>query len=127
MSEQKEKASLPSKAITVTIGENDYEIKFPSNGALIDIEAMKISMSNGTHRDMVYTESGQISWTLIEAISTFNVLIPQLKKDLAVSSLLELDPLQSKTIIKAYNKVYYPWISQWRKVINDLDKDDEQL
>lgn len=124
MDNQQTSPSLPAREISVTIGSNTYSIKFPTNGQLIDIEAMKISVSNGTHRDMIYSELGQISWTLVEAICTFNVLIPQLKKDLAVGSLLELDPIQSKSIIKAYNKTYYPWIQQWKMVINELDKDE---
>lgn len=112
--------SLPSDKIKIKIGSNEYEIKYPNNGQLIDIERMKIQMTAGTHKEMIYGSGiAPLAGLLTEAIATFSILIQDLSKDLNVSSLLELNPYQSKTILKAYEKSYYPWISEWNKVLDE--------
>lgn len=112
---------MPSKSLNLTIGKNDYVIKFPTNGQLIDIESFKINLTQGTHKDMVYGgPASQDAYLLVEAISPFTILIPELKMDLNVKSLLELDMSQSKAMIKSYQK-YYEWMREWREYINQDD------
>lgn len=117
--------SLPSRTISIKIGENEYEVKFPNNGALIEIEQLKINLSKGTHDTManVPTVTAERAYLTIEAISTFSVLIPSLKKDLNKASLLELDPYESKQIVNAYIKQFFPWYKQWMDLIN---KDEDE-
>jgi len=126
METQKEKTKLqmPSKSLTVRILEGDYEIKLPTNGQRIDIESTKINMTNGAHKDLIFGgPNAQDAYVLVEAIATFSILIPKLKADI-LKSLLDLDPYQSRSIPKAYQK-YYEWDSQWREFLNQ-DLDDEE-
>lgn len=118
---------MPPRSINVKIGQNTYTINFPNNGQLIDIESRKMALSNGTHRDMMLSmsESTQKAFVIGEAITTFTVLIPSLAKDLNVPSLLDLDPVQTKGIVKEYMRKYYPWFKQWMDVLNE-DLDDEE-
>jgi hypothetical protein len=120
MEETKEK-TMPSKSIEIKIGENTYLINFPNNGQLIDIERRKINLTDGTHKDMLMSSqlSTQQAYMLVEAITTFTVLIPDLLKDLTVKSLLELTPMQSKGIVNEYIKKYYPWFNKWMEVVNE--------
>lgn len=113
--------TLPSRSITVKIGPNEYEIPFPKNGALIDMEVMKINLSKDTHSKMIFgtSSTSERAYLLIEAIVTFSVLIPRLKEDLAVKSLLDLDPYQSKELVNVYVKQFYPWFQEWMKIINE--------
>lgn len=124
------KLELPSRAIEVEINGIKYPIKFPNNGQFIDIERMKIDLTNGNLKALIFgTPNNQVAYLLTEAIATFSILIPDLAKDLEVKSLLELDPFQSKSLLRAYENVYYPWIESWRKVINesvDEDKDKDE-
>lgn len=121
------KLELPSRAIEVEINGTKYPIKFPSNGQFIDIERMKIDLTNGNLKTFIFgTPNNQMAYLLTEAIATFSVLIPDLAKDLSVKSLLDLDPFQSKPLLKAYENVYYPWIEAWRKVINEVVEQDEE-
>lgn len=118
---------LPSNQIKVTIGQNPYEIKFPTNGQLIDIERMKIQLTNGTHKDMLFgSGNSQQAYFLVEAIATFTILLPNLNKDLTVSNLLELNPYQSKSILEAYEKTYFPWMQEWNKVLNPSEPEKKE-
>jgi hypothetical protein len=118
--ETKKKNHLPSDKIKVKIGINEYEIKYPNNGQLIDIERLKIQLTGGTHKDMIYgAGSSQHAYVLTEAIATFTILVPDLKTDLQVGSLLDLNPYQSNSILKAYEKSYHPWIMEWNAVLDE--------
>jgi hypothetical protein len=115
---------LPAKSITIKIGENEYEVKFPNNGQIIDMETMKINLTKDTHRSMLFnvTASAERAYLTVEAIVTFSVLIPKLKDDLVVKSLLDLDPYQSKQLVKAYSEQFYPWFKQWMDIVNEDDE-----
>lgn len=125
--EQKKEKVVPAMEIKITIGINEYPIKFPKNSSLIDIESAKIRMTGGTSKDMVYGgASGQRAYLTVEAIATFEVLIPSLSKDLLVPSLLDLNMQQSQSILKAYEK-YYEWMKEWREFLNeDVEKEEEE-
>lgn len=128
-SQKKQKSPMPSRTLHIEIGDNPYEIKFPTNGQLIDIERMKIQLTNGTHKDMLSTmqPSTMQAYLLAEVIATFTVLIPDLvKKDIATKSLLDLDPIQSKPLVKAYTKQYYPWFNSWMNVINEDEVEEQE-
>jgi hypothetical protein len=125
MEEKKEKLEMPAKTLSVKIGSGEYEIKLLTNGQRIDIESNKIRLTNGTHKDLLMgSASAKQAWVLSEAISIFSVLIASLQKDLNVSSLLDLDEYQSRSLIKAFEK-FYEWDQKWREYINqELDEED---
>lgn len=112
---------MPAKSVEVKIGDNTYTINFPTNGQLIDIERRKVNLTDGTHKEMLMgiQESTQQAYMLVEAITTFTVLIPDLLKDLNVKSLLDLNPMQSKGLLREYIKKYYPWFKDWMIIINE--------
>lgn len=125
--EQKKKLQLPAKQIDIIIGLNTYPVKFPNNGQLIDMERMKIQLTDGTHKTMLFGQpSAQQAYLLTETIATFSILIPDLLKDLQVRSLLDLDPYKSKLLTKAYSAVFYPWFQQWVDVINDNEEEEKK-
>lgn len=118
---------LPAKQLTIVIGQNTYETKFPNNGQLIDMERMKIQLTDGTHKNMLFgQQSAHQAYLLTETIATFSILLPDLLKDLQVKSLLELDPYKSKILTKAYRDTFYPWFKQWMDIINDSEEEEEK-
>lgn len=123
--EKEKELKLPANQINVKIGINEYSIKFPNNGQLIEIERNKNRLTGGTGQNMLMGDAAAVqAFMLSEAISTFTVLIPQLKTDLTVPSLLDLNPYQSKSLIKAYEK-YYRWMEEWRTVLNQDIEEEE--
>lgn len=128
MENQKEAAQIqaPASKISVTIGPNSYDIKLPNNGQLIDIERWKIQLTSGTHKDMLFGRGpSQQAYLITEVIATLSVLIPDLSKDLNVKSLLELDMIMSKQIIKSYEDTIYPWLQQMINYCNQ-EVDDKK-
>ncbi len=127
MPETKVALQCPPDTLQVEVGVNKYTIKLPNNGQLIDIETAKITMTNGTHKDQMFgTIAAQQAYILTEAIATFQIILPKLNTDLNVKSLLELNPLQSKSFLKAY-ELYYDWMDKWRKFVNqDVAVDEEK-
>lgn len=125
--EQKKEKQMPANSITIKVGPNEYNIKYPNNGKLIDIERMKIKLTDGTHKDMLFgTNAAQHAYLLTESIATFMILIPELTKDLTVPSLMDLNPMQTKSIVDAYSRVYYPWMEQWRAIVNEEVEEEEK-
>lgn len=118
---------MPEKEIKVKIGPNEYTIKFPKTSQLIDIEAAKIRMTGGTIKEMPHGgTSAQSAYLAVESIATFEILIPNLLKDLNVPSLLDLDMQQAQSHLKAYEK-YWEWMNRWREVLNaDAESKDEK-
>jgi len=118
----KKQPQMPSRDLKIKIGENEYKITFPGIGKIIDMERMKIELTNGTQKDMLFgVGSGPEAYVLVEMVAAFSILIPDLKKDLLVTSLLELDPLRIKPVRKQYETVFYPWWKAWQDVLNADD------
>lgn len=118
--------TAPSRSLKVKIGSNEYEIKFPNNGQLIDIERRKIEVSGGNSKMMLMGDNtSQLAYLTNEMIATFSVLIPKLTKDLTVKSLYELDPQQSKHMLEEYQK-YYSWMREWIDYLNPEVKEEEK-
>jgi hypothetical protein len=123
--EKKSKLEMPAKTIKIRIEQNEYEIKMPTNGQRIDIESAKVRITGGASRDlMMGSTSAQDAWILSEAITTFSILIPKLKEDLLVN-LMDLNALQSKSIVKAFEK-FYEWDQAWYKFLNQDEEDEEK-
>ena len=117
---EKKVLPTPVPVLQVEIGPNTYDIKIPNNGQFIDIESRKAKLTDGTYSQMLFGGSpSQQAYLLTEVIATLTVLIPKLSKDLNVGSMLELDPIQTKQIVKVYTKQIYPWLSQIREVANE--------
>lgn len=118
----------PNEKLKITIQKNEYEISFPNNGQLIDIETKKQSLSSGMMDSLLLgkTTSSNMAWMTISMIATFSILIPDLIKSLRVDSLLELTPIQSKEMVKVYMSEFLVWYHEWEDVINkDLDQEEK--
>jgi hypothetical protein len=65
--------------------------------------------------------SGTITSTtaldIIDMTSMFTVLIPQLIKDLGVSSIMELDVIDSQELLNVYRTQVVAWVINWQKLL----------
>lgn len=109
----------------IKIEENQYEVKFPNMGQIIEIEAKKVAISLDKYSAMINnpTVGTNLALDFIEAISYISVLIPQLTKDLKVNSLFELDMISSVVITNCYKYEILPWYLDWIEALQEEDKE----
>jgi len=112
------------KEITVKIQDQDYLIKFPNAGQLIEIETMKVSVSNGMYNGLVAsrTKSANIALDLIDSVCTFVVLIPEIRKNMRFDNILEIDPIEAQELVVIYKKVYFPWFAEWLEAMKETEE-----
>ena len=112
---------MPASKIDLTILGNSYSLDFPNVGQLISIERLKIKMSDSTYNQLLFgtTRQSQLAFTAVEAIATFTVLIPKIKEDLTLKSLLDLPLPRVKELTDVYEKKFYPWYKDWFDIINE--------
>lgn len=117
---------MVKRSITVRLQDQEFKIEFPKIGAIIDIEVNKTAFSQGKYSGLVssMSVSSILSLDLIDATSTFLVLIPTLNKNLKVENLFDLDPEEALEMVVQYKKVFFPWYS---KIIEELKLKEEEL
>jgi hypothetical protein len=99
------------KNLVFKLDKNQYELKFPNVGQYMDIENMRIGLTNGAYTEMLRTglKSSYFNIDLVDAISILYVLVPNLRNDLNVTNYNELDVFMAKKIEKAYKNEIKPW------------------
>lgn len=131
MVKQKEKKQeVPNSIIEIVVQSNSYQFNIDNltYGNLIDIEKLKITLSQDTHKAMLFarTRTGQLAYIAIDMIAFFTVLFPDMIQDLNVKSLLDLSPLKAKQLVEVYNKKFYPWWSAWESFLNEEGDEEKQ-
>lgn len=117
---EKKKVKMPKAVMDLIIGPNSYSIKIPNNGNFIDIEKLKIQLTEGTHSKMLYGNAfAQQGYVLVETIAALQILVPGLQKSLNVDSLMDCDPIQTKALVKSYMQEIFPWLQEIQKIAND--------
>lgn len=120
--------TLPSKSIDLVILDQKYTVQFPNTGQFIDIQSLKgriaddyNQLSNSTDQ---YTGYAML---LVDMIATFNILIPDLKKNMNVQSILTLSMIESKVLINTYIKTWIPFYSNWMDIITAAETEDVEI
>lgn len=117
-------ANTLTREIEIKILANTYKVNFPKTGQLIRIQTNKLLLGNGVYQDLLVASSDALYVRfLIDSIATFQILIPQLSKDLTVD-IMELDLMQSKEIVSAYTDQYLPWYNKWTKLVQGDDQEE---
>lgn len=110
-----------NKNCIITIDNKVYALSIPNVGQLMEIESMKMSLSNGQYGAMARanTKASVFTLDLIDAFATFRALIPTLN----LGSFLDLSPEKSKTIVKEYRSKWLPFIQEEEKKWYENDED----
>lgn len=110
-----------NRVLKLKIKNNTYEVKFPNTGQLIDIEQKKSQISIKDKTNV----SGFWAHNLAMAIATFEILIPDLKKDLNVDSFWKMELEDSNELVRAYVNEFLPWFNPWIDSISSVLLKDE--
>lgn len=108
--------------LQITIFDKKYFVLFPTVDQFIQIEAMKVSLSNGMYGQMMKAQSrtGNMALDLIDAFSTFLVLLPELKGEGGLpEDVNTLTPTQIAQLLVAFKTQYYPWFN---KIMKDIEE-----
>lgn len=119
--------------VMIGIADQQFQVKYPNVGQLLEIENKKMFLSAGEYGNYVgapiKTISMQFVIDLIDALAHFSVLIPGLSKKLSVSTYLEIDAMSGKALVDAYKKQFEPWynelVTAMHKNLTE-EKSDEQ-
>lgn len=114
-----------NKSLKINVLGVDYLIQFPNVGQLLDIESLKSALTNGTYGDLVRmnTITANNVLDIADAIATFSVLIPEIKKQLTVKSYTEIDAVTARKIAKSYREQYFPWFNEINEELKSLDNE----
>ena len=104
------------------IGEQNFEVKYPTVGELMEIENKRMLLTQDKYPEYVSARMKTLSMVfnidLVDALSHFSVLIPGLSKKLNVDSFLEIDPITGKALVEVYKKEFVPWYEELMKAIH---------
>lgn len=97
-----------------------YDLKYPNVGNFIDIKVLETKLSQGTAMSLVNGTGEQLdAFFYITTYAHFQVLCPELLKDLKVNSLLELSLDDFQELLNVYLNDIQPWISGIQKAVKE--------
>lgn len=113
-------------------------INFPNVGQLMDIESAKMAFTNGTYSQLVKSSinvaSSIYALDLVDALSHFSVLIPDLLLKLGLNnnaSILSIDLKTGNKLVEIYRNEYFPWFSkvesQMKNIANVAYEEKEKV
>lgn len=116
--------SLLQKNLIFKLEGTSYEVKFPNVGQVIDMENMKMSLTNGGYVEMLRSglKTSYFVIDLVDSVSFLYILVPSLREDLNVRDYNELDPFMAKKIVKVYKSQIKPWFDG---LMDELLSDDD--
>lgn len=117
--------TMIQKSKSISVEGVSYELKFPKVGQYLDIENMKMMLTNGMYADMLQSRVTTAFYAveLVDAISLFYVMIPQLRDDLNVKNYNELDSFLAKKIVSVYRKQVKEWYDGLLDELLKIDDD----
>jgi len=107
---------------TIKFKENEYQLKYPSVGQLIDIRVIEQQISKGTAKDLLTGLNADVdSYIYITTMAHIQVLLPELVKDLKVP-MRDLDISDFQELIDLFSDEISPWLTEWRDKMKDKIK-----
>lgn len=107
----------------------DFTVKMPNVGQFMEIENLKIALTNGLYGEMVKqnTKLSNMNLDIVDAISNFRVLVPELRELAKIKNFSDIDLFTAKSLAVVYKKQFAPWLNE---IINELqtygEDDDEE-
>ena len=103
-----------------------YDLNYPNVGNFIDIKVLETKLSQGSAMLLVNGTGEQLDdFFYITTYAHFQVLCPDLLKDLKVNSLLELSLDDFQELLNVYLNDIQPWISGIQKAVKEKMTSDE--
>lgn len=116
--------TIPARTLKFKIESNDYEATYPKVSQFIGIEAMKIALTRDTYSGIAESTSISAIYAryLVDAIAFIGTCCPDVKKDLNVEALTELDMMSAKKLVSVYVDTILPWLLAWEEALNSKEE-----
>jgi hypothetical protein len=106
---------------------DSFVVDFPNVGQIMEIDSLKLALSNNKYSDMVRSglKSMDATLDLIDTVAVFSILIPEFKRSLSLEdkTILELNPFDFAKQVKVYKKQFFPWygklMDEFFKLMNE--------
>ncbi len=107
-----------------TIGKKQFTATFPNVGQIIDIDAMKQALSSNRYGSMVASglSSAYYALDLIDAISFYQVVMPEVGRYFNITNYSELSLEESQDLVAAFKEQIQPWYVETMNEIRGLAK-----
>jgi hypothetical protein len=115
--------------LILKLKENSYSVSFPTQGKFLDIENLKMMLSNGMYGSLqsARTTDSEFALDLIDAEAYFTVLVGKpLFDDLKVKTFRDLDLIDAIEVRNAFTEQMLPFINGWRETIKDMTNKKEE-
>jgi hypothetical protein len=102
------------KNVKIRIKDQEFEVGLPDTGQFMDLIARKSIFNHDLRVSDAYDQYAAI---LGEMVATYNVMIPKLREQLNVESILKLSLVESKEILDTYVDVYKPFLDSYMNLV----------
>jgi hypothetical protein len=105
-----------------------YNVQFPNCGQIIDIEALKQSMTSGHYGEMVASgiKSMYYALDIVDAISFVKTCMPEVARQFNVKNYTELNPEEVEDIMTMYKQEIKPWIDETLNELKNASRGEEK-
>jgi len=112
----------------IKVFDDEYMIPFPDVSEHMEIESMKMALTNNRYAAMAASasiKSVTLNLDMVDAISTFSILSEDLKKRwLSGVTLKNIDMKLGSVLAHQYSEVYSPW---YDGIMSEINKELEKL
>lgn len=110
-----------------TIGQKKFTAKFPNVGQIIDMESLKQALTQSRYGQMAMSgiKSQYFALDLVDAISFFQVVVPEVGKYFDITNYTSLSIDKTNDLLKAYTEVIRPWFNETLNELKNLANEGE--
>lgn len=111
--------------MTLKIGENTYDFKYPNIGQMMKIESLKTKLSEKQYSDWLLSVSvwSQRALDYVDMCAYFTVLCPEIITDSKID-ITNLDLIDAhKDVLQVFKKDFLPWWREFELLVNQVEEE----
>lgn len=109
----------------ITIGSRNFIVKFPNVGQLIDLESLKLALTNNRYGNMAASGIASMydALDMVDSIAFYTVVVPELAKYYNIDNFSTTQIDNISELIKVYLQDIKPWFNDTMKELKNVSKD----
>ena len=109
----------------ITIGSRNFIVKFPNVGQLIDLESLKLAMTNNRYGNMAASGIASMyeALDMVDAIAFYTIVVPEVAKYYNIDNFSNAQIDNVSELVKVYLQDIKPWFNETMKELKNVSKD----